>query len=126
MSRWLADQMLSSLPTGPAKVALHTGTQACAGKTVEHHVHVEQFDPGAWWRCTSCGTTGDGMEINQRLMRLIPQIEAIRLAMDLYPAILLPSEMPPGHIGVFLGGCEVYRVQGIDRPMVAVPGAVDR
>jgi hypothetical protein len=33
--------------------------------------------------------------------------------------LLLPSESPPGQIGTF-HGYELYRVQGIDRPMVAI------
>lgn len=110
------------IPAEPVACRLVTGP--CAGKTFEHHVQIEQADPAGWWRCLACGTTGDGREVNERLMRLIPQIEAIRLEWNLYPAILLPSESPPGEIGTFFGGCPVYRVQGIDRPMVAIPGEV--
>ncbi len=107
----------------PGMGSSQLAAEACAGKTFEHHVSIDQSGPGGQWRCSSCGTTGHGMEINDRLLRLIPQIEAIRTAMNLYPSILLPSESPPGQIGTFFGGCPVYWVQGIDRPMVAIPGA---
>lgn len=108
-------------PVTAGMLALN-GVALCRGKTFEHHEQIIATDKDpAIWECCACGTKGDFREPSERLMRLIPQIEAVRLAMNLYPALMLPSESPPGFVGDFMG-CKVYRVQGIERPMVAIPG----
>ena len=110
-------------PVTAGMLASLRGLALCKGKTFEHHEQIIATDKDpAIWECCACGTKGDFREPSERLMRLIPQIEAVRLAMNLYPALMLPSDSPPGFVGDFMG-CKVYRVQGIERPMVAVPGA---
>jgi len=69
-----------------------------------------------------CGTTGDGMEVNKRLFPLGERAHMIRQATALAPVILLPSGSPPKFMGHFMG-YEIYRVQGIEQPMVAISGA---
>lgn len=93
---------------------------ACAGKTFEHHVSIEQ-EHGETWRCRSCHTTGTVKEVNDQLWPLMLRAETIQNCAALIPVILMPSESPPGLIGQFRG-YDLYRVQGIDRPMVAAPG----
>jgi len=93
----------------------------CAGKTFEHHVHIEPKDCTETWRCPACKTTGTVKEVNDRLWPLVLRAEAVRERMALMPVILMPSESPPGLIGQFYG-YDLYRVAGIDRPMVAAAG----
>lgn len=121
MPGWLADQALGTLTIGPAKVALHTGTP-CKGKTFEHHAQLVQDEAAARWRCTTCGTEGSLQEVARRLWPLAEWAGLVRTATALTPVILLPSSSPPGRLGT-VAGFDVYRVQGIDRPMVAIPGA---
>ena len=92
----------------------------CAGKTFEHHGHLDWIgdEPGRW-RCAECGTEGDYRDANEHLMQLIPRIDAVRAAMNLDPVLLLPSDSPPKRLGQFMG-CDLYRVRGIDRPLVAL------
>lgn len=94
---------------------------SCAGKTFEHHVRVEPMRVSDRWRCTTCGTTGNVKEVNDRLWPLVLRAEVVREKTGLIPKILLPSESPSGLVGEFYG-YYLYRVQGIERPMVAVPG----
>jgi hypothetical protein len=108
---------LPMVPAGPVKVRLVTSS--CEGKTFEHHERVVSTGDIATWRCSACGTTGDFTEPNERLVALIPQILAIREKMNCDPVILLPSDSPPGLVGQFYL-CEVYRVQGIEQPLVAL------
>jgi hypothetical protein len=93
-------------------------TAACAGKTFEHHVRMELAD---WqtWRCPDCGTTSSIKDISDRVARLVMQAEDIRVRTARIPVILMPSESAPGLIGQFYG-YDLYRVQGISRPMVAI------
>lgn len=103
--------------------AIPPGRPGCAGKTFEHHDSLTWDDAVlVRWRCADCGTTGGYAEINERMMPVVPWIDRVRAAMNLYPVILLPSDAKPGFFGDFMG-CKVYRVQGIDKPMVALAGA---
>lgn len=92
----------------------------CLWKTFEHHTRIV---PGAlgegWWRCDDCGTIGDGLDIYDQLAPLGALADQVHAETGRVPVILLPSESPPSKLGQF-AGYDLYRVQGIDRPMVAI------
>lgn len=121
--KW-AEQIEMMRRIDPATVELiSAATPLCAGKTFEHHDSLTWDDAVlVRWRCADCGTTGGYAEINERMMPVVPWIDRVRAVMNLYPVILLPSDAKPGFFGDFMG-CKVYRVQGIDKPMVALAGA---
>lgn len=50
----------------------------CAGKAFEHHLAPAMTDPAWKWRCLACGTTGDGAEVNQRLVPLAILADEVR------------------------------------------------
>lgn len=93
---------------------------ACWGKTFEHHGRIAPTMLGSgWWRCADCGTTGDGRDIFDLLAPLGGLADQLQAVTGHTLAILLPSDAPPGQIGHF-AGYELYRVQGLPRPMVAI------
>lgn len=109
-------------PVTAGMLASLGGPPPCKGKTFEHHDSLTWDDAVlVRWRCADCGTTGGYAEINERMMPVVPWIDRIRAAMNLHPVILMPSDAKPGFFGDFMG-CKVYRVQGIDKPMVALAG----
>ena len=99
---------------------------ACAGKDFEHHerTEVDENDDGMhlpWrWRCPACGDSGSLETINTRLIALVPALYRLKEQMlDQGAVFLLPSDATPGKMGQFYGH-DLYRVQGISDPMIAI------
>lgn len=103
---------------------------ACHGKDFEHHerTEVDKNDEGlhlAWrWRCPACGDSGSIETLNTRLIALVPALYRLREQMlDRDAVFLLPSDATPGPFGQFYGR-PLFRVQGIDRPLIALGAEV--
>jgi hypothetical protein len=103
-----------------------TDQPLCAGRTYEHHERTESCGE-VWryhWCCPACGDTGYFADFARSLAKSIGIVLA-RLqaeAMTEGAVVLVPSTATPGHFGRFMG-CEMFRVQGISKPMVALPGS---
>lgn len=104
---------------------------ACAGKSFEHHQQIVMALPTVdrpWlagadqWECTACGTRASFRDATARFGALASNAKHLGALWGAEAVVLLPSDSPPGLIGRIYG-CEMYRVQGIDKPMVAIPGA---
>lgn len=112
-----------ALPTGDALLRLVTA--ACGGKTFEHHERTVPIGHPAssQWRCPACGDTGCFGDFARWLMQaiVIPLGQLQKQALSDGAVILVPSDATPGRLGQFYGH-QIYRVQGIERPMVAIPG----
>jgi len=98
----------------------------CAGKGFEHHERTVPYGMTlqSSWQCPACddiGFLGNDTrwlweKVGAGLLRLKEEALADRAT------VLLPSQASPGLFGEFMG-FPVYRVQGIDKPMIAIPGA---
>lgn len=102
----------------------------CFGKAYEHHerTEVDENDEGLhllWrWRCPACGDSGSLDTLNSRLVALVPALYRLREQMlDRDAVFLLPSDATPGRMGDFYGR-PLFRVQGIDRPLIALGAEV--
>lgn len=98
---------------------------ACKGKDFEHHerpgVDQEKGWPGAW-RCPDCGDTGTFEASLRKLLDLQPLLYRLQEQMlDTDAVFLVPSDATPGEHGTCFGH-PVYRVRGIDRPLIALGG----
>jgi hypothetical protein len=93
----------------------------CRGKAFEHHERTEIADGQLWqWRCPECGDSGSFETTLVTLAELLPLMHKLQEHF-FRPVIafLVPSDATPGRLGGFYG-CDVYRVQGIPAPMVAM------
>ena len=114
--------MQETTPTGDAP--------ACRGKDFEHHERTEvgEHHDGTLalgrWRCPDCGDSGWLEAINTRLVALVPALYRLQEQMlDRDAVFLLPSDATPGLFGQFYGR-PLYRVQGIDQPLIALGAEV--
>lgn len=106
--------------------ATPVSTPACKGKAFEHHerTEVDENDEGVhllWrWRCPVCGDSGSLDALKDRLIALVPALYRLKEQMlDRDAVFLLPSDATPGEMGQFYGR-PLFRVQGIDRPLIAL------
>ncbi len=106
------------------------GVVTCAGKAYEHHerTEVDENDEGLHllgrWRCPACGDSGSLETLNSRLVALVPALCRLReQRLDRDAVFLLPSDATPGRMGDFYGR-PLFRVQGIDRPLIALGAEV--
>jgi hypothetical protein len=102
-----------------------TDQPPCTGKTYEHHERTEPHGE-VWrgsWRCAACGDTGYIGDFARSLAKstgvVLVRLQEQALAEG--AVVLVPSIATAGVFGQFMG-CPIFRVQGIDRPMVALPG----
>jgi hypothetical protein len=83
-------------------------TATCAGKTFEHHERTEFTASDIYqmgdWRCPECGATGNLREFFERLLGLLPTLDALqRQCLNLGAVILVPADATPGHLGECFG-----------------------
>jgi hypothetical protein len=100
-----------------------TGDIRCRGKAYENHERTEiTGDVQLSWRCPDCGDKGTVETMLATLVDLLPLMHKLR-EQFYSPKIvfLVPSDASPGKLGEFYG-CDVFRVQGIPAPMVAMTG----
>lgn len=111
--------------TNVQESALTGNAPACKGKDLEHHGRPGVDEMARWpgrWRCPDCGDSGTFEASLRKLLDLEPLLCRLQEQMlDTDAVFLLPSDATPGEHGTCFGR-PVYRVRGIDRPLIALGG----